>query len=198
MTPTSTGTVPDLAQWHRVAEAAVTAPSVHNTQPWLLRVTDAGLEVHADLARRLRHVDPLGRDLALSVGAAVECAVVAVEALGWRAEVLLEPNGRGDSLCALVGAGEAAVPDPTRADLAAALPRRHTQRGVLAPVALTDAALADLRRAALRAGGWVSLLGPATAAAVIDGVDAAGRGGRGRPVPAGRAGAVGPPGPGPG
>ncbi|WP_416072109.1 hypothetical protein [Streptomyces sp. ME18-1-4] len=51
----------------------MTAPSIHNTQPWRFRL-DADtltLQVHAATDRGLRHTDPDDRALHLSVGCAV-------------------------------------------------------------------------------------------------------------------------------
>jgi nitroreductase len=46
-----------------VLEAAVAAPSMHNTQPWRFRVREPGrtVELHADPARLLAVADPDGR-----------------------------------------------------------------------------------------------------------------------------------------
>ncbi|HET6705722.1 MAG TPA: nitroreductase, partial [Amycolatopsis sp.] len=47
------------------------APSVHNTQPWLLEVEAAELRVRERAEPALPHHDPRGRDRAASCGAAV-------------------------------------------------------------------------------------------------------------------------------
>jgi nitroreductase len=49
---------------------AARAPSVHNTQPWRFKVSRYKIELYADLRRKLR-VDPLGREMLISCGAAV-------------------------------------------------------------------------------------------------------------------------------
>lgn len=41
--------------------AAVAAPSIHNTQPWLFRPHGPEIEVLADPARRRAVIDPAGR-----------------------------------------------------------------------------------------------------------------------------------------
>lgn len=51
--------------------AAVAAPSMHNTQPWLFRVDGAVIEVYRDRSRELPAEDPDRRMLHLSLGAAV-------------------------------------------------------------------------------------------------------------------------------
>src|SRR5215475_8763666 len=51
-------------------QAATAAPSVHNSQPWRFRA-DHGIEVFADRRRHLRAIDPGGRELLVSLGAAI-------------------------------------------------------------------------------------------------------------------------------
>ena len=49
---------------------AARAPSVHNTQPWRFKVTQDVIELYADPRRKLR-VDPAGREMLISCGAAL-------------------------------------------------------------------------------------------------------------------------------
>ena len=71
--------------------AASAAPSVHNTQPWQLAVGPEQVVVFADPSRRLRHGDPDGRSLLVSVGAAVLDVRVAFGHLGLAADTRLDP-----------------------------------------------------------------------------------------------------------
>ena len=52
-------------------EMAGRAPSVHNTQPWKFRPRDRSIEVLADASRLLPAIDPAGRELLISCGAAL-------------------------------------------------------------------------------------------------------------------------------
>ena len=62
-----TSTEPKLAQAvRRAAVRATLAPSVHNTQPWRFVLGSSRLEIHADWNRRLRVLDPRGRQLLIS------------------------------------------------------------------------------------------------------------------------------------
>jgi nitroreductase len=81
---------------------ATRAPSVHNTQPWLWRVSATGLELLADWSRQLSHADPDGRDLLISCGAALHHVQVAAAALGWAADVHHCPNPEYPRLLAAV------------------------------------------------------------------------------------------------
>lgn len=66
-----------------VAATANLAPSVHNTQPTRWRLADDGaLWLVADRTRRLTVGDPTGRDLLVSVGAALEATELALAARG--------------------------------------------------------------------------------------------------------------------
>ncbi|HEX5740986.1 MAG TPA: nitroreductase [Pilimelia sp.] len=97
---------PDAARRTSALNAAATyagyAPSIHNTQPWRWRLRSDVLELWVDDARRLRATDPAGRMSALSCGAALHHAEVALRAAGWAATV-------------------SRLPDPDRAGLLATL-----------------------------------------------------------------------------
>ncbi|MZE77235.1 hypothetical protein GTY57_09470, partial [Streptomyces sp. SID5475] len=64
---------PDTATLEKLISASVAAPSMYNTQPWRYRLdTDtATVEIRAAAERALRHADPVGRALHVSVGAAL-------------------------------------------------------------------------------------------------------------------------------
>lgn len=75
-----------------LVEAATLAPSLHNSQPWQFSVSDHGVELFADPSRHLRRVDPSGRSLLISCGAAVFNLRVAAEHLGFHPRVRLLPD----------------------------------------------------------------------------------------------------------
>ncbi|RBY87736.1 nitroreductase [Blastococcus sp. TF02A-30] len=109
------------------ADRAVLAPSVHNTQPWRLVLHGDRLELHADRSRQLTVLDPRGRALAQSVGAALLNARAAVAAAGFAAAVDRLPDRDDPDLLAVLRPG----PGPADASLArldAAVPLRHTNR----------------------------------------------------------------------
>ena len=53
-------TIYDESDLRRAAEAAIRAPSLHNSQPWLFRLRDGAIEVLADPARQLAVADRAG------------------------------------------------------------------------------------------------------------------------------------------
>lgn len=85
-----------------LVDLACRAPSVHNTQPWLWRTTDEGLDLFADRSRALQASDPQGRNLVISCGAALHHAQVVGGALGWKATVARCPDGPGSDRLASI------------------------------------------------------------------------------------------------
>jgi nitroreductase len=129
-------------------QAAVAAPSIHNTQPWRFRVTPLGVDVLADRSRRLQVIDPAGRELFMSVGAAVLNLRVAMLAHGRQPVLRLLPDGPGSDLVARVTPGAYVRPTETARMLAAAIPRRHTNRRPFADVPVAPHLLVELAQAA--------------------------------------------------
>lgn len=130
---------------------AIRAPSVMNTQPWRWRVGDESLHLYADPELHLPKTDPDARDLMLSCGSALNHAVVALAALGWQSVVHRFPNPAEQNHLASI---ELRRYTPAEIDitLAAAIPRRRTDRRYYSqwPVSHGDIALMGARSA--RAG----------------------------------------------
>ena len=53
-------------------EQAVKAPSGHNTQPWMFRISETEIDICPDYSRALPVVDPDNRELFVSLGCAAE------------------------------------------------------------------------------------------------------------------------------
>jgi nitroreductase len=139
--------------------AAVSAPSVHNSQPWQFDPRRHGVDVYADLDRQLAVIDPTGREMLLSVGAAMFNLRVALRAHGRVPVQLLRPTPHVPGLVGRISPGpSAAVPHTARA-LAWAIPRRRSNRWPFADLVPPREVLADLTRAAGTEGATLRMLG---------------------------------------
>lgn len=127
---------------------ATRAPSIHNSQPWRWRVGESSLDLFADPRLQLRNVDPDGRDLLLSCGAALQHCLVALAALGWQAKVHRLPDPSDSNHLARIELYPRAA-EQVDVALAAAIPRRRTDRRHYScwPVGRGDVALMGARAA---------------------------------------------------
>ena len=127
---------------------AARAPSVHNSQPWRWRVGDRSLQLYSDPSLQLRETDPDQRDLMLSCGTALHHGVVALAALGWQAKVHRFPNPVDAHHIAAIEVHRQACSE-LDITLAAAIPRRRTDRRLYSswPVPRGDIALMAARAA---------------------------------------------------
>src|SRR4030095_2675860 len=97
-------TIPNPNELLTAVAVATRAPSVHNTQPWLFRLIDGGVELYADRRRQLGVSDPTGTALRVSCGAAIFNLRLAFAQLGLAPEVRLLPEpSRPDLLARVVG-----------------------------------------------------------------------------------------------
>src|SRR6266516_207255 len=141
---------------------AARAPSVHNTQPWRFRVGEYAIELYADQNRKLR-VDPLGREMIISCGAALFGLRLAVRSLGYLPVVELLPDPARLRLLARVRLGAAEPMTARERQMLEALPHRHTHRGPFAPGALPAGLVAGLQHDALAEGATLALVDRAIA-----------------------------------
>jgi hypothetical protein len=97
-------------------DRAMLAPSLHNSQPWRFTVHADGLDVGADRTRELTSIDPSGRALVQSVGAALFNARVTLAARGWAVVVQRCPSPDDPDLLAVLHLVDG-PPDPDLAVL---------------------------------------------------------------------------------
>lgn len=132
--------------------AAIAAPSIHNSQPWRFRIRAGGIDVIADWERRLEIIDPSGRELLISIGAAVFNLRVAMCGLMREPRVELFPDAEQPDLIAHVQPAEATPESASLGALADAIHQRHTNRRPFTTAVVPAAILAELTAAVRREG----------------------------------------------
>jgi nitroreductase len=158
------GVVPDQASAPEdiarfVVEAAISAPSVNNTQPWWFYGVDREIGLHADDERRLPVADPDGREMMISCGAALFTARVALRYMGIVPKVRVLPEQDLPTLVAKINWTETAPAADYERELYADVARRHTHRGGFDPEPLPGEVLTALRAEASKEGVKLQVLG---------------------------------------
>lgn len=108
------------------AAAAIIAASPHNTQPWLLSVTPAQIDVWAANERSLGAMDPTRREMHIGLGCAVENLAIAARQHGRDADVAWMPSADDPQHVARIALSPA---DPVADPLYDVIALRHTNRG---------------------------------------------------------------------
>lgn len=159
--PEGAGPPPDGAtqdEIREIVEFAGLAPSVHNTQPWRFVACGQTIEVYGDDERRLPYLDPEGRQLAISCGAAVEYARLAVRALGRSCVVRLLPGSSADGPVATLTIGRTQAVTGEEQRLIDAVPRRRTDRGPYDGQPVSDRVLRRVSDLVNARGCWLRVL----------------------------------------
>ena len=131
----ATGTGPAYAAWDQASpsgqssmamvRAAVLAANAHNAQPWHFTVTSDRIDLFADTSRTIGAMDPLGREMQISLGCAIENLVLAGPVNGQTPTLTLMPDPTDGTHIARVDL----VPVHRSASaLFKAIPIRHTNR----------------------------------------------------------------------
>ena len=151
-----TGTASDKLR--AAVKYAVRAPSSHNSQPWLFRITAGeALELRADRARGLPVVDPDDRELVISCGAALFHLCVALRHFGCAPRVERLPDAADPDLLArirLSGTWERTAEDEA---LFQAIATRRTNRLPFESRSLSETLGPALEAAAQAEGAWLHL-----------------------------------------
>jgi nitroreductase len=148
----------DDAHLRLAAEAAVRAPSLHNSQPWRFRLRDGAVEVLADRSRQLAVADTAGWALRIACGAAIFNARLALAGAGVPAELTLLPHDAEPDVVARLVPGTPRPPTYPEQALLAAVPRRHSNRQPFWPDPVPSPARVELIEAARTEGAWLDLL----------------------------------------
>lgn len=109
-----------------LVRAAVLAANAHDTQPWLFALGTNRVDLFADLSRNIGAIDPLRREMYISLGCALENLTLAARASGFTPTVTLLPTPGDATHVARVDLGPGAT---VASPLYAAIPHRHTNRG---------------------------------------------------------------------
>jgi hypothetical protein len=149
-------------------EAAVAAPSMHNTQPWRFEITGHIIDIYLDGSRTLPAEDPTGRAMRIAAGAATFNLRCAAAALGYGAWFGLAPYSEEPDLLARVVVEPTSAPDEALRALADEIPRRHTDRRPSDPTPLPEEVRIALIHAAYAEGAELTWLGEPEIRAVLD------------------------------
>lgn len=137
------------------ARVATLAPSSHNSQPWRFVIHGDRLDLVADRSRALPVVDPDGRELVISCGAALFHLRLALRHAGYAASVELAPSCVGNDVLATVRLGEPRAETADEERLFAAIGRRHTNRAPFDAREVPEAVRFALVELARHEGAWL-------------------------------------------
>ncbi len=156
--------------WWTVLHYAVMAPSGHNAQPWLFRISGDVAELLADRRRSLPVIDPHDRELVIGCGAALLNLRVAIHHYGLAERTELLPNPSTDpDLLARVELTGPNTTGPAEERLFSAIPERRTNRMEYTVEPLPPGLIDELQAAAELEGAWlVSLRAGADRSHVAD------------------------------
>lgn len=141
-----------------VLHYAILAPSSHNTQPWKFKVRGNVLEIHADLTRGLPVVDPVGRELVISCGAALFHVRVALRYFGQDFRLETFPDPADTAFLARLVTELRCETEPDDVVLFQAILRRRTNRQPFRPEPVPEAVLALLQADAQAEGAWLQVV----------------------------------------
>jgi hypothetical protein len=136
---------------------AVLAPSGHNTQPWLFRLSGDEVELYADRTRGLPVVDPEDRALTISCGAALLYLRIALRHFGYAGEVETLPDPEAPDLLARVRLSREQEATEEEQRLFRAIPERRSNRQVFEERRVPGRLLSALRAAAREESAWLHI-----------------------------------------
>ncbi|MCK4934354.1 MAG: hypothetical protein KAR79_02090 [Simkaniaceae bacterium] len=81
---------------------AILAPSSYNTQPWSFSIHGASLHIYTDLRYWIKLLDPMQKELFMSIGCLLENIIIAAKFFGYYASVKYLPKATDPELCLIV------------------------------------------------------------------------------------------------
>ncbi len=161
----------DAAVLETCVSAAVAAPSIFDSRPWRFRLDPETVTFHVRAApgRGMRHTDPYGRALHLSVGACVFNLRIAIAHFGWEPVTRLLPRPGDPDLLASVYPTEpaAGLPLAAGAHLYEAIWRRHSSRLPFSDRPIAPCLRSELAAAAAAEGAGLGFPEPAEAVRLL-------------------------------
>ncbi|HET9896244.1 MAG TPA: nitroreductase family protein [Streptosporangiaceae bacterium] len=158
---------PDNFLVDELLRAAVAAPSMHNTQPWRLRLADSWtIELYLDPARTLPVSDPQGRGALIACGAALLNLRMTAAAHGLRTRLTLSPDPAQPLLIARAEMSAGHAVTAWERELSGAIPARRSNREPFTDAVVPPAIKAELAAAAKAEAGILRFLDENEAARV--------------------------------
>ncbi|WP_068161522.1 nitroreductase family protein [Rhodococcus phenolicus] len=142
--PTDTWTTGDT---EIIARAVIEAPSIHDTQPWNLRLPGRSAELDERLEFAEPGLDPLRPDRLISCGTALANLELGMRVLGWRTRTTLLPDPERPEMIARVDAVEVRPPSGSDLRFYAAISHRRSHRESFARIPVAAATIADVMAA---------------------------------------------------
>lgn len=149
-----------------LVNAAATAPSMHNTQPWRFEVCGRVVDVILDEERSLPAEDRAGRMILIGLGAATFNLRVAAAMLGYETTFATHPDPDRPEIVTRVFLGGRQSPMPL-GSLYGELRRRHTYRGPLLAMDIPQQVLSLISTAARIEGSDLFWLEPSSTRELI-------------------------------
>jgi nitroreductase len=140
----------------RAIAYAVLAPSTYNTQPWVFHLARHDqIDLYADRSRSLPVVDPKGRELTASCGAALFSLRLGLRHLGLDGEVEPVPVPDDPDLLARVRTRPGAAESGLEQQLFEAISLRRSAQGTFTTRHIAPALQSELWAAVEAEGAWV-------------------------------------------
>lgn len=128
-----------------MVEQAVKAPSGHNTQPWLFKLSENGIEIHPNFEKTLPVVDADSRELFISLGCTAENLCIAASYMGYGTIVDIDNSG-------IITIGLKKDPDVQKDSLFDQITVRQTNRSVYNGKSIAEDTVAMLKSTPLKRG----------------------------------------------
>lgn len=142
----------------RLVATAARAPSVHNTQPWRFRASRHTIDLLADRSRKLPRIDPTGREMLISCGAALFGLRLAIRDLVYLPDVQLLPDPAQTDVLARVRSALLHRSAQPNGRCSPQMPYRHTHRGPFTADPVPPSLLAGLQHDLMVEGCTLALV----------------------------------------